>query len=92
MSEPSLSPNASFRAALEAVIDGERLVLARVLSRIRLVLAAIAAATVARLAFVDLVAFLPTITIAFAYLVTSLVVWRLLKTGKLMKRAGWVVA
>ncbi len=92
MSEQSLSPNASFRAALEAVIDGERLVLARVLSRIRLVLAAIAAATVARLAFVDLLAFLPTIAIAFAYLVTSLVVWRLLKTGKLVKRAGWVVA
>ncbi len=90
MSEPVA--NASFRAALEKVIDVERVALATSISRIRVTLAGLATLWGVRLVLVeDWRAYLPTLVSTVAYLVLSLVVWRLLVTGRLVKSAGWVV-
>lgn len=88
----SAAPNASFRAALEKVIDGERVVLATAVSRIRLVLGFCATLWAVRLLSKwQWQIFMPTIVVSVTYFVGALVVWRLLKTGKLVARAGWVV-
>ncbi len=91
MAEPAAAPNASFRAALERVIDGERVVLATVIARIRIGLAvtAVVVGTIPLMA--NWRAYIISFAVSVICLVASLVIWRLLKTGKLLKRAGWML-
>jgi len=84
--------NASFRAALEKVIDGERVVLATALARIRVGVAAITVANGVRMVFTEeWRAFAPTLVVTLMYMGLAVLIWRLLKTGRLVKRAGWML-
>ena len=89
----SAVPNASFRAALEKVLDGERVVLATVIARIRIACSlGSAVAIVLPLYFNGAWRSYSTSLIGLlAHLSLSVVIWRMLKTGRLVKSAGWVV-
>ena len=85
------APNASFRAALEKIIDGERVVLATAFAKIRLAIAVV----VVLLGVFPMMAswrvYVVSFSVSVLYLVAGVTVWRLLKTGRLVKRAGWVI-
>ncbi len=92
MAEHVTRPNASFRAALEKVIDGERVILATALGQIRVAMALVAAAAaVVHLLGAEWRTYLPSTLGSILYFVAAIVIWRLLKTGKLVKRAGWML-
>ena len=81
MAEPA-APNASFRAALERVIDGERVVLATALARIRVGLSAgVIVFAAVPLLFANWRPYLISLVVAGVYLVASIVIWRLLRAG-----------
>jgi serine/threonine protein kinase len=85
-------PNPAFRAALERVIDGERVVLASALAKIRLVVAGLVLLVGVRtLLLPEPMRYLPSLAVSLLYAIAAVTVWRLLVKGKLVKRAGWVI-
>jgi len=92
MAEPVV-PNASIRAALEKILDGERVALATDIARIRIGCSIISALILAPFLFregewrIHPTSFM----VSAAHLPLSILIWRMLKTGKLVKSAGWVV-
>ncbi len=85
-------PNPAFRAALERVIDDERVVLASALAKLRLVISGLVLLVGVRtLLLPEPSRYYTSLAVTLAYVAASVVVWRLLKQGKLVKRAGWVI-
>src|SRR4051812_6501942 len=92
MGEPNTAPNPAFRAALEQVIDAERVVLASAVAKIRLLFGGLVLLVGVRMLFLpERSRFIPSLIVTCVYALAGLAVWRLLKTGRLVKRAGWVV-
>lgn len=87
----AVSSNPSFLAALEKILDGERVVLATVIAQLRIICSGIAALVIGRVALTGGVGFSTSVVSATLHLILSVIIWRVLKTGRLVKRAGWVV-
>lgn len=85
------APNASFRAALEKVIDGERVVLATAFAKIRIVVSSAALLLGVFPLMANWRVYAVSFGVSVVYFIAGLGIWRLLKTGRLVKRAGWVL-
>ena len=84
--------NSSFRAALEKVLDGERVLLATAIAKLRMGGSLAGAVAIAILSLTgQWRSFSASMISSAMHLVLSVVIWRLLVTGKLVKSAGWIV-
>ena len=74
LAEPAAAPNASFRAALERVIDGERVILATAMARIRIGLAITAVVLGGLPLLADWRAYIISLIVSVVYVFPSLFV------------------